>query len=115
MVGVLLAFISHYVLDAVVHSHYSKSIKHHAFIVILTILAVGELFILKKDYFLILGAIAASIPDIDDIFLFIFKSKNKLLMKYVKLHGKIQNETTKIIGGLTQIVTILLSLALILL
>lgn len=113
--GVLLAFISHFLLDAVVHSHYSKSIKHHALVVLLTILAVSELFIIKKDSFIILGAIAASIPDIDDIFLVLFKSKNKILMKYVKFHGKIHSETTKIIGGITQLATILLSLALFLL
>ncbi|MGV8169616.1 MAG: hypothetical protein ACP5N3_06195 [Candidatus Nanoarchaeia archaeon] len=106
--GVALAFLSHYLLDIIPHTHYSKKITHHVVIALIAVLAVLVIYIIKKEYIILIGAFAASIQDIDD--LLVLKYRNKYILRYNRWHKKIQNETANIIGTLTQIAVVLFSI-----
>ncbi|HDL75028.1 MAG TPA: hypothetical protein ENH06_01415 [bacterium] len=100
-----LAFISHYILDAIPHKQYSldnifqKNWKNSFFdflkIFLDVLLGILLVFILAQNLFLaLLGGIFATLPD-GFTFLSIIFQKNKILKKHFNFHHKTIHSSNK--------------------
>lgn len=120
ILALVLIVVSHFLLDAIPHvqppteAGYRPRKETFWYIAADIVFAVGMIFVFSAKinlYFLLLSGIISMLPDIFDTTRY-FKKKPKIFERYYDFHDKIQNETTGIIGYLTQIVIILLALGL---
>ncbi|MFB5608330.1 MAG: hypothetical protein ACE5RG_09565, partial [Candidatus Nitrosomaritimum yanchengensis] len=119
LISIPLAFTSHFILDMVPHwnPHINTELKKHGKITNKSVsIIVGDLFIAGAStlaisssvndvnmYVLIIAAAAAIMPDAIEAPYFFLKSRNKLLLKYVKFQKSIQVDADFWPGVVTQI------------
>jgi len=105
--GIIIAFLSHYILDSIPHYDYSiKNIKNKKwnhclfeFIKVFTdiFFAVFIILLLSENIFLaLIGGFVAIIPDMLNAFFIILNPQNKYLKIHYNLHKKIHFPEDKI-------------------
>ncbi len=121
LIAVPLAFASHFVMDAIPHWHnilkgeeYTRKTHIIAFIdFVLAVATASLLLITTSNYYLLYGIIAGTIMDTDAVLYPLFERRGwrRLWPDIIsRLHGSIQNATTRLWGLLPQAVILFASL-----
>lgn len=125
---ILLAIISHFILDAIPHWDGDFDIKAFArtgkasisrltFIIravdfIIAIALIVFFYTTTHQTIILAGAIASLLPDLVKIGYYTPLKNAKFFQAYLRFHGNLQKETSFVIGILTQIIMIIVCVAL---
>ena len=120
----IVSLITHFFLDTILHWHEETEANYKpgkkTFLRIIIDVPLGLLFVWlaielypELKSYIIFGAFMQFLPDLLDMTRYLPDKLKKLFSRYIKFHDSIQNETNKFRGVITQLIVLVLTLAVI--